>query len=87
VLTEDELGLAEQGWRGETPLWLYILREAWARERGERLGEVGGRIAGEVLYTLVARDPESYLAVDPGWAPTLPGREGAFRLRDLLVPV
>ena len=31
-LTEDELGLARHGWVGETPLWLYLLRESAVRE-------------------------------------------------------
>jgi hypothetical protein len=38
-----------------------------------------------VLVGIVRRDPESYLSVDPGWRPTLPGRhEGVFGLADLL---
>jgi len=40
-LTDDELDLRRHGWRGETPLWLYILRESSARHDGDRLGEVG----------------------------------------------
>jgi hypothetical protein len=87
VLDEDELDLRRHGWEGETPLWLYVLRESAARHSGDRLGEVGGLIVGEVLVGVIARDPESYLAVDPGWTPTLPGHEQRFRLRDLLVPV
>ena len=86
-LSTEEVGLASQGWVGETPLWLYVLREAAAREGGERLGEVGGRIVGEVLIGIISRDPESYLALDPDWAPTLPGHEARFGLRDILVPV
>jgi hypothetical protein len=86
VLTEAELGLSSQGWTEETPLWLYILREAAVRHDGDRLGELGGRIIGEVLMELIQRDPESYLAVEPDWQPTLPAHEGAFKLRDLLVP-
>jgi Animal haem peroxidase len=86
VLTVDEVGLAEHGWQGETPLWLYILRESSVREGGERLGTVGGTIAGEVLLGVILRDPESYLVAEPGWSPTLPAHEGGFRLRDLLVP-
>jgi len=39
-----------------------------------------------VLYGVIARDPESYLALDPEWSPTLPGHESRFRLRDMLVP-
>ncbi len=86
TLTEAELDLRRHGWNDETPLWLYILREASARHDGERLGEVGGRIVAEVLYGVIARDPESYLALDPDWTPTLPAREASFRLTDILVP-
>lgn len=85
-LTAEELDLARHGWVGETPLWLYVLRESAARHDGDRLGEVGGRIVAEVLIGIIARDPESYLAVDPSWSPTLPGHEDRFRLRDILVP-
>jgi heme peroxidase len=85
-LTAEEVGLTSQGWVGETPLWLYVLRESAMRQGGERLGEVGGRIVGEVLIGIISRDPESYLALDPDWQPTLPGHEVPFRLRDILVP-
>jgi Animal haem peroxidase len=85
-LTAEEVGLQPYGWTGETPLWLYILRESAVRENGDRLGDVGGRIAGEVLFGVVANDPESYLTLAPGWHPTLPARDREFRLRDLLVP-
>jgi Animal haem peroxidase len=85
-LTADEVGLAEHGWAGETPLWLYVLRESAVRHGGDRLGEVGGRIVTEVLVGIIGADPESYLALDPEWTPTLPGHEARFRLRDVLVP-
>ena len=85
-MTEEELGLRSAGWTPETPLWLYILRESAVRENGDRLGEVGGRIVAEVLYGVIHEDPESYLAVEPGWRPTLPSRDGTFRLSDVLVP-
>jgi hypothetical protein len=84
-LDEEELGLRRHGWRGETPLWLYVLREASARHAGDRLGDVGGRIVAEVLYGVIARDPESFLAVEPAWRPTLPARGERFRLTDILV--
>jgi len=86
VLDEHEIELHEHGWQRETPLWLYVLREASARHDGNRLGDVGGRIVGEVLYGVIASDPESYLVLDPTWEPTLPRHEATFRLRDLLVP-
>jgi hypothetical protein len=70
----------------ETPLWLYILREAAVRENGNQLGAVGGRIVAEVLFAVIQEDPESYLALDPGWTPTLPSSGRSFRLIDVLVP-
>jgi hypothetical protein len=85
-LATEQLGLTDYGWTAETPLWLYILLEAAVRHDGDQLGEVGGRIVGEVLIGVIKRDPGSYLAVDPRWTPTLPGHEGTFRFRDLLVP-
>jgi hypothetical protein len=86
VLTERELDLRRHGWEGETPLWLYILREASARHAGNQLGGVGARIVAEVLHGVIAADPESYLALEPDWTPTLPGHVEAFRLVDLLAP-
>ena len=80
-LQDGELALPDE-WKGETPLWYYVLKEAEARAGGDRLGPVGGRIVGEVLYGIVARDPESFLAVDPAWRPTL-----APALADLLALV
>jgi hypothetical protein len=86
-LTPDEIGLASMGWPGGTPLWYYILREAAVREHGERLGPVGALIVGEVLLGVLDGDPSSQRCVDPGWRPTLPGREpGRFTLTDLLAP-
>jgi len=82
-LTRAELALGE--WQGETPLWLYILREAAVNGGGDRLGEVGGRIVAEVVVEIVRKDPESYLANDPSWRPTLPSHQpGTFKIRDLL---
>ena len=63
-------------WQGETPLWLYILKEALAHTGGDRLGAVGGRIVGEVIVGLIDRDPESWRANDPGWHPTLSDGDG-----------
>jgi hypothetical protein len=86
LLSEAELDLRRHGWEGETPLWLYVLRESSVRESGDRLGEVGGRIVAEVLLGVILHDPESYLALDPEWEPTLPRRSDRFRLADILVP-
>lgn len=84
-LTRAELALGD--WQDETPLWLYILREAAARGGGDHLGEVGGRIVAEVIVGIVRHDPESYLSNNPSWQPTLPSHEaGVFKIRDLVVP-
>jgi hypothetical protein len=88
VLTDEEIGLRGLGWEIETPLWLYILREADVLADGDRLGQVGGRIVGEVILGLIDADPESMRKVDPLWRPTLPSRKpGEFELIDVLVPV
>jgi hypothetical protein len=68
------------GWDG-TPLWYYVLVES----DGERLGPVGATIVGEVLRGIIELDPESYLAIDETWRPTLPASGEAFGLGDLLV--
>jgi hypothetical protein len=86
-LAPEEVGLADLGWPGETPLWYYLLREAAVREDGERLGPVGSLIVGEVLLGVVDGDPSSQRSVDPGWRPSLPSRQpGRFTLTDLLAP-
>jgi hypothetical protein len=85
-LSADEVGLAAHGWEGETPLWYYLLREAAVRGGGDRLGPIGGRIVAEVLLGIIDHDPESYLAVERDWQPTLPAaRPGRFGIADLLL--
>lgn len=70
----------------DTPLWLYVLREAELIADGLHLGPVGGRIVGEVFLGLLQMDPTSFVSVDPTWRPTLPTRAGGgdFRMVDLL---
>lgn len=87
ALGEEPLSPTQTGLDGETPLWLYVLKEAGVRGDGEHLGPVGGTIVGEVLVGLIDRDPESYRVVDPGWRPSLPSRQtGRFTIADALVP-
>lgn len=84
-LTPEQVGLVVGGWRGETPLWYYILKEAEVLRGGEQLGPVGGRIVAEVLIGLIAADPTSYLAQDPDWTPVFPAAQpDTFTMRDLL---
>ena len=86
-LAADEIGLADLGWAGETPLWYYLLREAAVREDGERLGPIGSLIVGEVLLAVIDGDPSSQRSAEPDWRPTLPARQpGRFTLTDLLAP-
>jgi len=87
ALSAEEVGLAATGWRYETPLWYYVLREADMRADGEGLGPVGGRIVAEVLLGIIDADPRSYRANDPDWSPPLSARGAAFTLADMLVPL
>lgn len=65
-----------------TPLWLYILREAeWG---GGRLGTVGGRIVAEVFHRAMEGSRTSIVR-DPAWRPTLGPDHRTFRMTDLLL--
>jgi len=85
--------------RGEAPLWYYLLKEAELKTGGRRLGPVGGRIVGEVILGLLgaaeagAEDrpedprPLTYLSeprAEP-WLPTFTSRlgKGKFDFVDL----
>lgn len=57
----------------EAPLWFYVLAEAKIASGGDHLGQVGSRIVAETLVGLIVEDPGSFLTVQPGWTPTLPG--------------
>ncbi len=84
-LSQEALGLPALDLAGEAPLWFYILKEAEIQTDGERLGEVGGRIVGEVLLGLLKADPMSYLRVEPCWNPTPPfASNDEFTMVDLL---
>jgi Animal haem peroxidase len=66
-LTAEQVGIASTGWRGETPLWYYILREADVCTSGDHLGPVGGRIVAEVLVGLIDADATSFRNNGQGW--------------------
>ncbi len=84
-LSPDQVGLAG-GWEQETPLWLYVLKEAEVLQDGDRLGPVGGRIVGEVLVGIIDADPESFRSVEPSWRPTLPRTSRASESRTCSSP-
>jgi hypothetical protein len=83
-LTLDQIGLAKIGWTYETPLPLYVLREAAVQQNGQHLGAVGGRLVAEVLIALLQADPTAYINAQPDWRPTLPMSNGTFSIADLL---
>jgi heme peroxidase len=68
-LSADEVAVTRTGWRGETPLWYYVLREADVRCGGDRLGPVGGRIVGDVLLGLLEADETSVRHAPAAWEP------------------
>jgi hypothetical protein len=73
-LTDDAKG----PYKGEAPLWLYILAESKMRHDGAKLGPVGSRIVAEVIGGLLAADSTSYIRrryVPEG---------GSYRVQDLL---
>lgn len=44
----------------KTPLWYYILREAEVTENGQRLGQLGSTIVGEVIVQAIMNGEYSY---------------------------
>jgi hypothetical protein len=84
----DELAMIEDVSRRAllraTPLWYYVLCEAFATTGGVHLGPVGGRIVAEVLVGLLEADPQSYLRQWPSWRPTLGTKAGEFDMADLV---
>jgi Animal haem peroxidase len=80
----QELAPLGAGFERSTPLWYYVLKEAEVVADGLHLGPVGGRIVAEVFVGLLQSDPGSYLAASPRWQPTLPGKDGSFRMTDFL---
>ncbi len=91
VLTEDEivngphedvLTNPKYGFRGNTPLWYYILKEAeLAPGEGKHLGPIGSYIVADVILGVLAADADSYQSA-PAWEPTLSG--GGESIRKIL---
>ncbi|AUX08453.1 myeloperoxidase thyroid peroxidase cyclooxygenase catalytic subunit [Halalkaliarchaeum desulfuricum] len=64
-----------------------MLAEAKIASGGDHLGPVGSRIVAETFVGLIEEDPGSFLSVQPGWTPTLPGPttgQDDFSTADLL---
>ncbi|OAF17694.1 peroxidase family protein [Bradyrhizobium neotropicale] len=87
--------IANGAFKGNCPLWTYILAEARQNQTAvtipatggpdtintPQLGPVGGRIVAEVFLGMMFGDNSSLLSLDPQWTPvTGPG----FALKDLV---
>ena len=96
VLTEDEivsgphkdvLTSPKYGFRNNTPLWYYILKEAEVAPReGKHLGPIGSYIVADVILGALAADADSYLS-GPAWEPTLDsgGRNSMRKMLDFVI--
>jgi hypothetical protein len=81
----DALKARGQALLKRTPLWFYVLREAAVLRNGEQLGPVGGRIVAETFFTMLRRDPDSYLNMATPFTPFLPSASaGSFTFTDLI---
>lgn len=84
ALSNRELGLTDRRWGDKAPLWFYILAESERHERGERLGEVGGRIVAETILTLIDIDRDSYFRAGFTPAPPIAPTKGQLQMADIL---
>jgi hypothetical protein len=82
----EPLHKIHRSFKGNAPLWYYILAETqyeWLKRTEDsdvppnevplRLGTVGARIVAETLIGLVAGDGTSYLRQAPNWRPEVDG--------------
>ena len=89
-LTNDELGLSGiEGLNNEAPLWYYILKESEIQSgvNGNHLGNVGGRIVGEVLLGIIESTQKLMFASEEervNWKPKFGSVHGEFTLNDLI---
>jgi hypothetical protein len=79
ALEEDRTLFSDPAFRGRTPLWYYLLREAALepeygaavndRTRVQKLGGIGSQIVAEVFYQTLASDADSILNAGKHWRP------------------
>jgi hypothetical protein len=82
-----DIGAIRSSFATSTPLFFYVLREGEVQEAGLHLGQVGGRIVGEVILGLLQADPDAYLNAQPDFLPSVPTRAGVstgFKMADFL---
>jgi len=68
AIPQAELDILNAKFGESTPLFYYILMEAWVFSNGEALGPLGSLIVGGVFLNLIEINPESYL--NSGFLPT-----------------
>jgi len=61
ILAQNELDLLNLKFGESTPLFYYILREAWVYSNGNALGPLGSLIVGGVFLNLLELNQDSYL--------------------------
>jgi hypothetical protein len=67
-----------------SPLWFYVLVEAWFTTRGETLGPLGARIVGDTIHAAIGAAEHSIFKRKT-WKPQLPSaRPDVFTMPDLL---
>ena len=81
-LDPADIGLARHGWRDETPLWFYILREA--EVANGKLQGVGARIVAETFQRAMEGSQFSIVR-DAAFRPSFGPNNTTFRMIDLLL--
>lgn len=84
-ISNEDLGLKGiDGLDNQAPLWYYILKEAELQTKGKHLGDVGGRIVGEVLVGIIEMTQKVlYPEILTEWKPKY-GKNNNFTLKDLV---
>jgi len=86
-LSNKELELSYiDGLDDQAPLWYYVLKEGELQTEGKHLGQVGGRIVGEVLIGIIEATQSKIFESDTdrkNWKPIF-GANGTFTLKDLI---
>jgi len=89
-LSNSDLGLPNiVGAEDQVPLWFYILKEGELQTQSTHLGEVGGRIVGEVLLGIIEATQQTLEYFDnqndqQNWTPDFASADGTFTLKDLV---
>jgi hypothetical protein len=69
AITPEQINILTQQFGEQTPLWFYILMEAYVFTNGQSLGPLGSLIVGGVFLSLMYQNPES--GVNNAFTPVL----------------